>query len=104
MSTLVEITVFIVRFKDQLIVADPVSDMYAEASFRIDFGSEEYNYIQNNLNLFSGDKHLLDQYINVQLENGEDIILSGEAKDICFKIGQFESRLEYKKIPWSYQH
>lgn len=98
---LVEITVFAVRFKGKYIQLDSISDMYSEAQLKIEVGSEEYEYIKAFLHNFSGDKQIRDAYIKKCIDEGKDIALSGEAKDVVFSVGEFETKLEYRKIPWS---
>lgn len=97
---LVEVTVFVTKFKGQIIDADSLSDMYSEAQLRITVGSEEYEYIKVNLDKFSGDRQIKDAYIMQCLAKEKDICISGEAKDCCFSVGEFETKLEYRKIPW----
>ncbi len=98
--TTVEVTVFIVKFRDEAILTDSLSDMYSEAQLRIEVGSEEYEYIKSNLSKFSGDKCLKEQYILRPLAEGKPIHISGEAKDICFTVGEFIVKLESRIIPW----
>lgn len=97
---LVEVHVYVVRFKGEIIQADSVTDMYAEAQLRISVGSPEYEYIKESLSKFQGDRHIKDAYIAQSILKEEDIRLSGEAKDVCFSVGDFVAKLEYRKIPW----
>ena len=98
---LVEVIVFITKFNGEITSVDSLSDMYSEAQLRIEVGSEEYEYIKENLAKYSGDKYLKEQYILKPLAEGKPIHISGEAKDVCFSVGEFVVKLESRQIEWS---